>query len=143
MPGKDKNWYGGCEQEILSGLSKCSFNINTLTNSLNWKVGSSPIIMKSDQVLHVPEIFDQKLKFNIKWTASVPIDVSAIMCDAEGTKVDSVYYKNKQSMNGGALQQRSIKNDSTYFELDLEKMPAEVSSIWFVSSIYRKSFEDV
>jgi len=54
--------------------------------------------MKTDQVLYVPETFKSKLRFDIKWNSSVTVDVSAIMCDAEGTKVDAVYYKNLSSI---------------------------------------------
>ena len=41
------------------------------------------------------------------------------------------------------MQLKSIKDDSTYFDIYLEKIPAEVSSVWFVANIYRKTFEDV
>ena len=98
--------------------------------------------MKSDQVLHVPDILQNKLKINLKWTASVTIDISAILCDAEGTKVDSVYYKNKQSQKM-AIELESITDESTQFGIELERIPEDVSSIWFVANIYRKSFEDV
>ena len=64
------------------------------------------------------------------------------MCDAEGTKVDSVYYKNKVSQHQ-AVHLRSIQDESTYFDVNFEKIDAEVSSIWFVANIYRKTFEEV
>lgn len=70
------------------------------------------------------------------------MDVSAIMCDAEGTKVNSVYYKNKNSFHDAVIL-KSIKDDSSYFEIDLNNVSEEVSSIWFVVNIYRKSFDDV
>ncbi len=58
------------------------------------------------------------------------------MCDAEGNKVDSVYYKNKESFFS-AVYLKSIKDDSTYFDIDLSKVSEEISSIWFVVNIYR------
>jgi stress response protein SCP2 len=36
----------------------------------------------------------------MNWISSVTLDVSAIICDADGDKVDAVYYKNKKSSSG-------------------------------------------
>lgn len=103
IPGNDKNWYGGCEDEIIKGLQKCSFNHDVLKNSLTWKSGNPSIQMKTDQVLNVPDSFKRKLRFDIRWNSSVTLDISAILCDAEGSRVDSVYYKNLQSLQGAVL----------------------------------------
>ena len=43
VPGKDKNWYGGCEGEIIKGLQKCDYNVRALRGSKNLVVGNIPI----------------------------------------------------------------------------------------------------
>jgi stress response protein SCP2 len=36
-----------------------------------------------------------------------------------------------------------IKNDSTLFDIDLNKVSDKTSSIWFIINTYKKSFSDV
>jgi stress response protein SCP2 len=116
VPG---NWHENCHDEIFAGLEKCRFNANILNHTKKWKLGNVPIMLRTDQTVYVPDFFENKLKFDMKWASNCAIDVSAILCDAEGTKVDSVYYKNKTSFYG-AVSIKSIQEDSTYLDIDLE-----------------------
>ena len=77
----------------------------------------------------------------MSWVSSVAMNVSAIICDSDGDKID-IANSNKKS-SSGAVNLSKNQDNSAFFDIDLNKVSNKISSVWFVANMNKKSFSDV
>ena len=98
----------------------------------------------------MPESIMNSFQLGLGWDTRLDLDSSILLLDANGNKVDNVYFGKKKSdcgsiIHSGDNQTGQGDGDDETIKVNLTTLPAKVDSVWPVINVYEhgKQFDDV